>query len=72
MGLVVLCVLKQDLVHVSAGVLKQLVGVVKDDESDLAVAQDTQLVRLLHQTELPFGEGHLVEGENGKIQNSFL
>lgn len=60
MGLVVLGVLKQDLVHVSAGILEQLVGVVEDDESDLTVAQDAQLVRLLHQTKLPLGESHLV------------
>ena len=42
------------------GVLEQdLVGVVEDDERDLAVAEDAQLVRLLHQTELALGEGHL-------------
>lgn len=58
--LVVLGVLQQDLVHVSAGILEQLVGVVKDDESDLAVAQDAQLVGLLHQTKLPLGERHLM------------
>lgn len=61
MRLVVLGVLEQDLVHVGAGVLEQLVRVVEDDEGDLAVTQDTQLVRLLHQTELPLGERHLVE-----------
>lgn len=65
MGLVVLRILEQDLVHVGAGVLKQLVRVVKDDESDLAVAQDTQLIGLLHQTKFPLGEGHLREGEKG-------
>ena len=57
--LVVFGVLEQDLVHVGAGVLEQLVGVVEDDERDLAVAEDAQLVRLLHQTELALGEGHL-------------
>lgn len=36
--LVVLCILEQHLVHVGAGVLEQLVGVVEDDERDLAVA----------------------------------
>ena len=32
---------------------------VEDDDGDLAVAQHAQLVRLLHQTELPLGEGDL-------------
>ena len=57
--LVVLCVFEQDLVHVGAGVLEQLVGVVEDDEGDLTVAQHAQLVRLLHQAKLPLGERHL-------------
>ena len=57
--LVVLCVFEQDLVHVGAGVLEQLVGVVEDDEGDLAVAQHAQLVRLLHQAKLALGERHL-------------
>ena len=59
MGLVVLRVLEQHLVHVRAGVLEQLVGVVEDDERDLAVTEHAQLVRLLHQPELPLGERHL-------------
>lgn len=59
--LVVLGVLEQHLVHVGAGVLEQLVGVVEDDERDLAVAQHAQLVGLLHQPKLPLGEGHLQE-----------
>lgn len=59
--LVVLGVLEQHLVHVGAGILEQLVGVVEDDERDLAVAQHTQLVGLLHQSKLPLGEGHLQE-----------
>lgn len=57
--LIVLGVLEQDLVHVRAGVLEQLVGVVEDDERDLTVAQHAQLVGLLHQAELPLGERHL-------------
>lgn len=61
MRLVVFGVLEQDLVHVGAGVLEQLVGVVEDDEGDLAVTEDAQLVRLLHQAELPLGEGHLAK-----------
>lgn len=60
--LIVLSVLEKDLVHVGACVLEQLVGVVEDDEGDLAVTKDAQLVRLLHQTELPLGESHLGEG----------
>lgn len=63
--LVVLRVLEQHLVHVGAGVLEQLVGVVEDDERDLAVAQHAQLVRLLHQPELPLGERHL-QGGSGR------
>ena len=60
-GLVVFGVFEQNFVHVGAGVLKQLVGAVEDDEGDLAVAQHAQLVRLLHQTELALGECHLEE-----------
>lgn len=56
---VVLSVFQQHVVHVGAGVLEQLVGAVEDDESDLTVAEDAQLVRLLHQTKLPLGEGYL-------------
>lgn len=59
MRLVVLRVLEQHLVHVRAGVLEQLVGVVEDDERDLAVAEHAQFIRLLHQPELPLGECHL-------------
>lgn len=69
--LVVLGVLEQDLVHVGAGVLEQLVGVVEDDEGDLAVAQDAQLVRLLHQAELPLGERHLVDGQKKKLSKNY-
>ena len=57
--LAVLGVLEQDAAHVRAGVLEQLVGVVEDDQSDLAVAQHAQLVCLLHQTELALRERHL-------------
>lgn len=58
---VVLGILEQHLVHVSAGVLKQLVGVVEDDECNLAVTQHAQFVGLLHQPKLPLGECHLQE-----------
>lgn len=63
--LIVLCVFKQDLVHVSAGILEQLVGVVEDDQSDLAVTQHTQLVGFLHQTKLSLCECHL--RQNGRV-----
>ena len=59
MRLTVLGVLEQDPAHVRTGVLEQLVGVVENDERYLAVAQHTQLVRLLHQTELSLSECHL-------------
>ena len=36
-----------------------LVAAAEDDEGDLAVAEDGQLVRLLHQSELPLGERDL-------------
>ena len=58
-GLVVLGVLEQHLVHVGGGILEQLVAAVEDDESDLAVAQHRQLVCLLHQPKLTLGERHL-------------
>ncbi len=59
MGLVVLGVLEEDLVHVGGGVLVQLVGGAEDDEGDLAVAQHRQLVRLLHHAELALVERDL-------------
>ena len=57
--LIVLGVLEQHLVHVRAGVLKELVVAAEYDEGNLAVAQHRQLVGLLHQAEFPLGEGHL-------------
>ena len=39
--------------------MEQLVLGVEDDERDLAVAEDTQLVGLLHEAELPLREGDL-------------
>ena len=39
-------VLQQYFVHVSAGVLEELVVAVEDDDRDLAVAQNAQLVGL--------------------------
>lgn len=63
MRLIVFCVLEQHFVHVGAGVLKQLVGVVEDDEGNLTVTQHTQLVGLFHQAKLALGERHLPEKE---------
>lgn len=58
-GLVVLSVFKEDLVHVCAGILEQLVSAVEDDQGNLAVAQHAQLVRLLHQAKLSLCKCHL-------------
>lgn len=55
----VTCVFEEDLVHVCGGVLEELVVRVEDDDGDLAVAEDAQLVGLLHEAELPLREGHL-------------
>lgn len=52
-------VLQQDFVHVGTGILKEAVCAVENDESDLAVAQHAQLVRLLHQTKFALGKCHL-------------
>ena len=51
---------QQGAVHVAAGVLEQLVGAADHDEGDLTVAQDAQLIRLLHHAKPALGEGHLV------------
>lgn len=69
MRLVVLGVFEQDLVHVGTGILEQLVGVVEDDQGDLAVTQHTQLVGLLHQAKLSLCEGHLRERWGGGEQD---
>lgn len=61
MRLIVLCVFEQDLVHVSTGILEQLVRMVEDDQGNLAVTQYTQLVGFLHQTKLSLCECHLKE-----------
>jgi len=58
-GLVVLCILEQDLVHVCGSVLEQLVMGVEDDDGDLAVAKYGQFVSLFHQPKLPLCECNL-------------
>ena len=55
----VTCIFEQNFVHVRAGVLEQFVVGVEDDDGDLAVAEDGQLVGLLHQTKLALCERHL-------------
>ena len=67
--LVVFGVFKQNFVHVGAGVLKQLVSAVEDDEGDLTVAQHAQLVRFLHQTKLTLGECHLQKRGRRRINS---
>lgn len=47
------------LIHIRTGVLVELVVGTEDDESYLAVAQDAQLVRLLHYAEFALVERHL-------------
>lgn len=64
MGLIVLGVFQQDLVHICAGVLEQFVGAIEDDQGNLTVTQHTQLVRLLHQAELSLCECHLGRNKN--------
>ena len=63
MGLVVLRVLEQHLVHVRAGVLEQLVGAVENDQRNLTVTQHAQLVCLLHQPKFPLCKRHLEESK---------
>lgn len=58
-GFVVLGVLEENLVHVGACILVQLVARTEDNQRDLAVAQYRQFVRLLHHAEFPFVKGHL-------------
>lgn len=59
MGFVVLGVLEQNLVHVRAGVLVELVTRAEDYQGDLAIAQHRQFVSFFHYSELPLVEGHL-------------
>lgn len=58
-GFVVLGVLEENLVHVGARILVQLVARTEDNQRDLAVAQHRQFVRFLHHAEFPFVKGHL-------------
>jgi hypothetical protein len=58
-GLAVLGVLEQDLVHAGARVLVELLVRVEHDERDLAVAELGQLHGLLEDAVLALGERHL-------------
>ena len=53
------CIFEQNFVHVGASVLEQFVVGVEDNDGDLAVAEDGQLVGLLHQTKLALCKRHL-------------
>lgn len=66
--LVVLRVFKQHLVHISAGVLEQLVGAVEDDQRDLTVTQHAQLICLLHQPKFPLRKCHLRKKQAGFLK----
>lgn len=78
--LIVLCVFEEHFVHVSAGILEELVWVIENNEGNLTVTQHTELVGFLHQTKLPFSEGHLWrkrerklnwDGEKKKIKDNW-
>jgi len=77
-GFVVLGVLEENLVHVGARVLVQLVARAEDNQRDLAVAQHRQFVRLLHHAEFPLVKGHLSHNEaemsiiEGELVSCFL
>lgn len=66
-GFVVLGVLEENLVHVGARILVQLVARTEDNQRDLAVAQHRQFIRLLHHAEFPLVKGHLshIKAEGG-------
>jgi len=67
-GFVVLGVLEENLVHVGARILVQLVARTEDNQRDFAVAQYRQFVRLLHHAEFPLVKGHLshIKAEIGR------
>ena len=52
-GLVVLGVLEEHLVHVGAGILVEFVAAAEDNESYFTVTQHRELVSLFHHTKLP-------------------
>lgn len=52
-------ILHQYLVNFSTGILNKLAIRIEDDQSDFAVAENTELVRLLHQPLFPLEERDL-------------
>jgi hypothetical protein len=58
-GVIVLGVLQQDLVHVRAGILVQLVVGCENNERNLTITEYTQLISLFHQAKFSLGECHL-------------
>jgi len=68
MGIAVLGVLEQYMVHVSTGVLEQLVCTAEHDEGYLTVTQYAQFVRFLHQTELALCKRHLTPTDKLLLQ----
>lgn len=55
-----LCISHQDFINIRAGILHKLVvGVVEDDQCNLAIAEHTELIGLLHEAMLSFQECNL-------------
>jgi len=65
--LIILRVSQQHTVHIRACILEQFVGAVEDDQRNLAVAQHTQLVCFLHETEFTLCECHLHATRNIRL-----
>lgn len=61
MWFIILCVLEKNFVHVSAGILKQLVRAVENDECYFTVTQHTEFIGFLHQSELSLCKSDLDE-----------
>jgi len=71
MRVAVLGVLKEYMVHVSTGVLEQLVCTAEHDQCNLTVTQHAQFIRFLHQTELALCERHLTDNKQVIITIAF-
>lgn len=50
--LIIFRVLEKDFVHISAGVLKQLVRAVENDEGYFTVTEHTEFIGFLHESKL--------------------
>lgn len=69
-GLAVLGVFQQHLIHVRGSVLVKLIGWAEYDEGYLALAQDAQFISFLHHPKLAFVEGDLsvpLVGDSGDL-----